>query len=105
MSNFLKEVSGLPRGVAIAASDLSAIYRAGKTSISSGVATQAVTFSTTLGTTNYAITCNLLNTTDANPQFQPITVTAQSATGFTVKFNVPTDTANYVLSWNAVVNN
>jgi hypothetical protein len=79
--------------------------RAGQTSISSGVATQAVTFSSTLGSTSYAVTVNMVNTTDSSPQFQPIVVTAQSATGFTASWNVNTLTANYVLNWQAILNN
>jgi hypothetical protein len=79
--------------------------RAGKMAISSGNISQAVTFSTTLGTTGYAISAILLNTTDTNPQMQAITITAQSATGFTASWSDPTLTANYVLSWTAILNN
>ncbi len=79
--------------------------RTGQTSISSGATSQAVTFSSTLGTTSYAVTATMVNTTDTNVQFQPITVTAQSATGFTATWNAPTSTANYVLNWHAILNN
>lgn len=78
--------------------------RAGQNSIGSGVSSVAVSFSSTIANTNYAVTCTLLNTTDTNPQFQPITVTAFSTSGFTAKWNVPTDSANYVLHWNAIAN-
>lgn len=78
---------------------------AGKTAISSGVTTQAVTFSSSFGSTNYAVTANLLNTVDASPQFQPITITAQSTSGFTATWNAPTDSANFLLSWQAIINN
>lgn len=77
----------------------------GKTSISSGSTSQAVTFSTAFSGTTYSITASLLNTTDTNPQFQPITITAQATTGFTASWNAPTATANYVLSWQAVTAN
>jgi hypothetical protein len=77
----------------------------GKTTIGSGVTTISPTFSTAFGSTGYAITCTIMNTTDSLPQFQPITITAQSTTGFTATWNVPTATANYVLNWHAIVNN
>ena len=77
----------------------------GKTSISSAATSQAVTFSTAYANSSYSITANLLNTTDSNPQFQPVTITAQSTTGFTATWNAATATANYVLSWQAIANN
>lgn len=77
----------------------------GNATLASGLTTKAVTFSTAFGSTNYSVTANLLNTTDTNPQFQPITITAQSTTGFTATWNEPTATANYVLSWHAIANN
>jgi len=79
--------------------------RSGNSSISSSATSVSVTFSTAFSNTSYSITANMLNTTDSNPKFQPIDVTAQSTTGFTASWNVPTDTANYVLSWQAIVNN
>lgn len=80
-------------------------WRAGQQSIGSASTTQAVTFSSTLGTTNYGVSVVLKNTTDTNPQFQSLDITAKSATGFTATWNGPTDTANYVLEWIAVLNN
>ena len=38
------------------------------------------------------------NLTDANPQFQQIEITAKTTTSFTVQWNMPLDTANYILS-------
>lgn len=78
--------------------------RAGNTSISSAATSQAVTFSSTLGSASYGVSCTLVNTTDSNPQMQPITIIAQSATGFTALWSDPTLTANYVLSWTAILN-
>lgn len=77
----------------------------GKTTISNGSTSVAVTFSTAYAGTSYSVTANLLNTTDTNPQFQPITITAQSTTGFTASWNAPTATANYTLSWQAILSN
>jgi hypothetical protein len=77
----------------------------GKTTLTSGATSKAITLSTAYASTAYSVTANFLNTTDTNPQFQPIDVTAQATTGFTLKWNMPTDTANYVLSWTAILNN
>lgn len=59
----------------------------------------AIVFSSTIGTTDYAVQVVIENTTDANPQFLIAIVTVRTATGFTVKFNAPTDSANYVLHY------
>lgn len=71
-------------------------------SISSGVSTATVTFPATLqtGNTSPRVVAWMVNTTDASPQFQDVLVTARSATGFTVTWNAPTDTANYKLAYN-----
>ena len=79
-------------------------YRAGQQTIGSASSSQAITFSSTLGTTNYGISVVMKNVTDTNPQFQPLEVTVKSATGFTVAWNSPTDTANYVLEYTALPN-
>jgi len=79
---------------------------AGRTALSSGVTSISPTFSTAYASaTGYTVTANLLNITDTNPQFQPVTITAQSTTGFTATWNDPTATANYILSWQAILNN
>ena len=80
--------------------------RSGQTTIGSGVTTSGtITFSTTLGTTSYSITATMVNTTDTNPEYIPVTVVTQTATGFSVSWNAATPTANYVLNWQAIVNN
>jgi len=67
--------------------------------ISSGQATLTVTFTSTVPDTNYTVAANFQNTTDTNPQFQPITITAKTTGGFTAKWNANTDTANYSLTY------
>lgn len=102
----LTVVSGLPAWAASAIPTLTSLnIYAGKTTISNAGTSVSVTFSTAFASTGYAVTCNFLNTTDTNPDFQPITITAQSTTGFTAKWNAPVPTANYVLSWHAIINN
>lgn len=73
--------------------------RAGRTSISNGSATLAVTFSTAFADALYVIDHCLENTTDADPIFLQGVITARSTTGFTMRFNAPADSANYVLNW------
>ncbi len=105
--NVLTVAAGTASWVAPAAAPtLSSLgIRAGQTTISSASTSQSVTFSTSLGTTSYAVTATIANTTDANPAYIPVTITAQSATAFTASWNEPTVTANYVLNWTAIVNN
>jgi len=83
----------------------SAGYRAGSASLSSAATSKAITFSSTLGTTSYAVVVTMANTTDTNPQYIPVTITAISATGFTASWDQPTDTANYILQWQVILNN
>lgn len=78
-------------------------YRAGSASLSLNDTSKAITFSSAFASTNYRINAILLNTTDANPQFQAITITAKSTTGFTAKWNAGVDSANYVLEYTAML--
>lgn len=75
--------------------------RAGRTAVGSSASSLAVVFSTAVANTSYAVVCTWYNVTDSTPQFQPLNVTVQSTTGFTVSWNAPTDTANYAISWQA----
>lgn len=76
--------------------------RAGVPTIGNGVATLTVTFSSAVPSTSYAVFAVMQNTTDANPQFQPVTVTAKTTSGFTVKWNANTDSANYLLNYHTM---
>ena len=98
----LTVVSGKP---AWAAASSGPTYRAGTQTVSSGSTSQAITFSSTIGSTNYAPSAVMVNTTDTNPQFQPLTITALSATGFTVSWNAPTGSSNYSIAYTAIGNN
>ncbi len=82
-----------------------ATYRAGKVSVSSGASSVVITFSSAFSNTNYAVTLTWINTTDSSVQYQPVTITAQSASAITVSWNGPTETANYSLMYTAQVNN
>lgn len=48
---------------------------------------------------NYGLVALLQNIVDADPQFQPIVIGPKTGTNFTVRFNSPTDSANYKISY------
>lgn len=74
----------------------------GPTAISNGASSVAVSFASAFDDTSYDISAVFQNTTDSNPDFQPVTITAKSASGFTATWNSPVPTANYKLAWIAV---
>lgn len=76
--------------------------RAGQVTCSSGDASKAVTFSSDIGSSDYDVRASFINTIDASPQFQEVTVTAQSSAGFTATWNAGLDSSNYILSYSAI---
>ncbi len=70
--------------------------------IGSGVTSITVTLPIAMTTTSYVVLPNMVNTVDANPQFQPLVLTAKTTTTFTISWDHPTDTANYFLAYQAV---
>lgn len=82
-----------------AASAIDPNRRSNSEPIAAGLQSQAVVFSTTLGTTNYAVVANLVNLVDTDPQIQAVVVTTKTATGFTASWSAPTDSANYRLDY------
>ena len=89
MAKVLRLVNGIQRSVTVDA----------EVSVSNAASSAVVTFPGTLqgATSTPRIVCVLFDSTDASPQFQPVTVTARSSTGFTATWNAPTDSANYKL--------
>ena len=84
------------------ASDTGERVNAGSESITSGATSKAVTFVNAFSNTLYGIVAQLSNTVDGTVQYQPVTITSKSSSGFTAKFNAPTDSANYNLEYIAV---
>lgn len=72
---------------------------AGSQALTIGTQTQTVTFGTARGTSLYKPIPIMENTTDVNPQFQPMTITNKTVNGFTVNWNAPLDSSNYTLDW------
>lgn len=75
--------------------------RAGEQTLTVSTTEQAVVFSTALGAIP-SITATLVNEVDGSPIFQPVMITAASATGFTAKWNSALATGNYKLHYIAV---
>lgn len=70
--------------------------------VPAGSTSLLVTLSIPFTSTSYAVMAMLQDTVDGFPQFQPITVIAKTNTTFTVNWNAPTDSPNYVLTYQAM---
>lgn len=78
----------------------SIIYgRAGTQAILNGSSTVSVVYSQAFTTANIGLAVEVTNTIDADPVKLMPTITSQSMNGFTVTFNTPADSANYILNW------
>jgi hypothetical protein len=76
-----------------------------------GYVAKEVALTSGIGTTSYVVTIPVQpdtsyiplsmfeNLIDPTPQFQQVEITAKSTTGFTISWNIPLDTNNYVLSY------
>jgi len=79
--------------------DSSATSQAGTATVASGATSKSITFGTPMTDTNFSIQVGFVNVTDPTPQFQTVTPTAISTTGFTATWNSDLDSANYVLHY------
>jgi hypothetical protein len=100
----LKANSATATGLEWGDAPVANVIRAGRAAIATATSTSVVTFSTALANTNYAVNHTFENTTDTDPIFLQAMITAKSTTGFTATFNAPTDSANYVMNWQAIAN-
>ncbi len=73
--------------------------RSGQTAILADATTVTVIFSSALPNANYVIITDMINTVDADPQFQTPVITNKTINGFTATWNAPTDSADYILSY------
>ena len=76
--------------------------RAATTSLSLNSTSIAISYSTPFVDNDYAVTAVMINTSDTSPKFQPITITAKSASGFTATWNDHLDSNNYSLTYTAI---
>lgn len=58
-----------------------------------------VTFPTPLSGTSYVVEAQIVNLVDASPDYFDVTITDKTINGFTAKWNAPTDSANYRISY------
>lgn len=73
--------------------------RAAKVTLGSGTTSVVVNLSAPYVDSNYVVNSNLLNTIDALPTYQPLMITAQTNSSFTVEWNNPLPSASYVLMY------
>ena len=79
------------------------LHRAGGTAaLAIGATSIAITITTGMGSTNYRVNAQFVNTTDGSPEFQPIQTIAKSNTSFTLEWNDGLPTGNYTIDWIAV---
>ena len=66
-----------------------------------GISTTSVTITMpiALSSTSYVVVATLVDLSDTNPQFQPVTITSKTISTFTAAWNMPTDSTNYRLDW------
>jgi hypothetical protein len=66
--------------------------------VGSGATSATIALPVDYGTTAYGVVVTTSNTVDANPQYQPLVVTAKTTNSVTVSWNSPTLTTNNVLT-------
>ena len=64
-----------------------------------GTTSKVVTFPTPQLGTGYAVLAQVYNSTDANPEYFSVIITNKTASGFTVSWNFPLDSGNYLLDY------
>lgn len=64
-----------------------------------GTTSMVVTFPLPQSSANYVVLGQIVNETDPDPEYIPVTITNKTTTGFTASWNAPLDTANYLLDY------
>jgi hypothetical protein len=72
--------------------------------LTTGTTSQVVTLPAARAGTTYSVGWTMENLTDASPQYQPVTITNKTTTGFTATWNVALDSGNYALDYVIVDN-
>ncbi len=75
------------------------VIKTGTQAITLNATSVSIIFGVAYGDADYIPTWSIRNTVDALPMFQPGTITAQTASGFTISFNAGWDSANYTLAY------
>lgn len=84
----------------IEAIDSKLFYRAGSVSLSSGATGAQITFSSGLSSLSYIPSAEI-ECSDSSPIFLQYVISSRTTGGFLVTFNAPTDSANYILHYEA----
>ncbi len=71
----------------------------GQVTVLNAATTRTITLTVTQSDLNYAISLAWFNSVDANPQFQPIVIVSKSVGSFDLKWNSPTDSADYNINY------
>lgn len=58
-----------------------------------------VNFPIPLLSSSYTVIAQMVNSTDVNPQYVPMTITNKTLNGFTASWNAPVDSANYLIDY------
>lgn len=80
---------GLPGGLQLA----------NQTDIANGSSEAVIVFPSSFGSADYVALVTLMNTVDADPIMFQFQIKEKTATGFKVRLNAPTDSANYKVLW------
>lgn len=75
------------------------ITSSGQVALAQGTTTTTIFFATALSSVDYALVCDIENSTDAMPIFLQWFLSDKTVNGFDITFNAPTDTANYILNF------
>lgn len=78
--------------------------RAGSGTVTIASQSTTVLFSSSFASTSYSLVTSITNTVDADPIWLNIVATTKTTTGFTVYYNAPADSANYLLEYIATAN-
>jgi len=75
----------------------------GTETLGNGVSSVVIPLNPVFTNTDYSVVATIANLVDGTPQFQSALVTSKTTSGFTVKWNVPTDSTNYTLEYQVTV--
>tara|TARA_R110000868_G_scaffold242882_4_gene498495 strand:- start:4906 stop:6279 length:1374 start_codon:yes stop_codon:yes gene_type:complete len=80
------------------------VVKSGSNTMTVQAITKAVTFANAnpMPSANYSLTVNIANYTDASPIRQLLTSIVKTTAGFTVEWDSPLDSANYILEWQVI---
>ena len=88
-----------PQGPPGPAGPAGGLPEAGVVTLSQGVSEAVITFAADFGSTNYTPVYSVLNLVDTDPIMLNYQIKEITSTGFKIRFNAPTDTANYSVRW------